>query len=157
MPGFESVRRVQQLTQDGVLATCEVREGKRNVKRYDLCLAVRSMLLTLPGQLAVDVAAAVTFVDSRGNRTQEVYEQCNKRLHKRVFAIKSKSADGIPYVSIPKKVNILKGKERKVVVGTAWLYTLGVDAGNYIIVCICLGQRDTDRRGQAIQESFESG
>lgn len=72
---------------------------------------------------------SVTFVDSGGNRTQEVYEQCNKRLHKRVFAIKGKSADGIPYVSFPKKVNILKGKDRKVVVGTAWLYTLGVDAG----------------------------
>lgn len=127
--GFESVRRVQQLTQDGVLDTCEVKEGKRTVKRYDLCpsvlsyikhlktksakaygdqkeqkildkmqaeidyksakarmaeieldelaghmhaaedvekmtadlcLAVRSMLLALPGQLAVDMAAVST-------------------------------------------------------------------------------------------------
>jgi len=127
--GFESVRRVQQLSQDGALVTCEVREGKRNTKRYDLCptvlsyieylkerparafgdqkeqkilekmqaeidyksakarmaeieldelaghmhaaedvekmtadlcLAVRSMLLALPGQLAVDVAAVDT-------------------------------------------------------------------------------------------------
>lgn len=127
--GFESVRRVQQLTQDGVLDTCEVKVGKRTVKRYDLCpsvlsyikylktksdkaygdqkeqkilekmqaeidyksakarmaeieldelaghmhaaedvekmtadlcLAVRSMLLALPGQLAVDMAAVST-------------------------------------------------------------------------------------------------
>lgn len=127
--GFESVRRVQQLTQDGVLDTCEVKVGKRSVKRYDLCpsvlsyikhlkaksdkaygdqkeqkildkmqaeidyksakarmaeieldelaghmhaaedvekmtadlcLAVRSMLLALPGQLAVDMAAVST-------------------------------------------------------------------------------------------------
>ncbi len=127
--GFESVRRVQQLTQDGVLDTCEIIVGKRTVKRYDLCpsvlsyikylktksdkaygdqkeqkilekmqaeieyksakarmaeieldelaghmhaaedvekmtadlcLAVRSMLLALPGQLAVDMAAVST-------------------------------------------------------------------------------------------------
>ena len=127
--GFESVRRVQQLTQDGVLSTREVKVGGRKVNRYDLCssvlsyikhlkakpvkaygdqkeqkilekmqaeidyksakarmaemeldelaghmhaaedvekmtadlcLAVRSMLLALPGQLAVDVAAVGT-------------------------------------------------------------------------------------------------
>ena len=34
--GFDSVRRIQQLTQDGVLNTCEVKEGSRKVKRYDL-------------------------------------------------------------------------------------------------------------------------
>ena len=38
--GFDSVRRVQQLTQDGVLNTCEVEVGGRKVKRYDLCPAV---------------------------------------------------------------------------------------------------------------------
>ncbi len=127
--GFDSVRRIQQLTQDGVLNTCEVKVESRKVKRYDLfptilayigylktkstgtytnkkeqktlekmqaeidyknakarmaeieleelaghmhaaedvekmtadlCLAVRSMLLALPGQLAVDVAAVST-------------------------------------------------------------------------------------------------
>lgn len=132
--GFESVRRVQQLTQDGVLSTCEVKVGGRKVNRYDLCpsvlsyirhlktkpvktygdqkeqkiiekmqaeidyksakarmaeieleelaghmhaaedvekmtadlcLAVRSMLLALPGQLAVDVAAISTATEAQ--------------------------------------------------------------------------------------------
>lgn len=40
--GFESVRRVQQLTQDGVLSTCEVKAGGRKVTRYDLCPSVLS-------------------------------------------------------------------------------------------------------------------
>lgn len=72
---------------------------------------------------------SITFVDSGGNHTQDVYEQCNKRLNKKVFAIKGKGGDGIPYISIPNKVNILKGEEKKIVVGKAWLYTLGVDSG----------------------------
>ena len=132
--GFESVRRVQQLTQDGVLSTCEIQVGSRKVKHYDLCptvlayinhlkvrstkvytdrkeqktiekmqaeidyksakarmaeleleelaghmhaaedvekmtadlcLAVRSMLLALPGQLAVDVAAVNTAAEAQ--------------------------------------------------------------------------------------------
>lgn len=132
--GFKSVRRIQQLTQDGVLSTCEVKVGSRKVKRYDLCptvlsyigylktesagaysdkkeqkilekmqaeidyksakarmaeieleelaghmhaaedvekmtadlcLAVRSMLLALPGQLAVDVAAVNTATEAQ--------------------------------------------------------------------------------------------
>ncbi len=132
--GFDSVRRVQQLTQDGVLNTCEVEVGGRKVKRYDLCptvlayinhlkarttkgytdrkeqkmiekmqaeidyksakarmaeleleelaghmhaaedvekmtadlcLAVRSMLLALPGQLAVDVTVVNTAAEAQ--------------------------------------------------------------------------------------------
>ena len=33
---------------------------------------------------------SLTFVDSGGNRTQNVYEQCNKRLHKRYLQSKEK-------------------------------------------------------------------
>lgn len=69
---------------------------------------------------------SVTFVDSGGHYTQEVYEQCNKRMNKRVFAIKGKGGEGIPFTGPPSKVNIVRDDK---VVGKAWLYSLGVDAG----------------------------
>jgi len=72
---------------------------------------------------------SVTFVDSGGMNTQEVYEACHDRCSKRVFAIKGKSADGIPYTSLPRKVPIRKNKKI-----TCWLYTIGVDSGKEIIM-----------------------
>jgi phage terminase large subunit GpA-like protein len=72
---------------------------------------------------------SITCVDSGGHFTQDVYEQCRKRLNKRVFAIKGKGGDGIPFVSPPSKVAI---KDNKKI--TCWLYTLGVDAGKSLIM-----------------------
>lgn len=69
---------------------------------------------------------SLTFVDSGGHYTQEVYEECAKRINKRVFAIKGKGGEGIPFTGPPSKVNIVKDDK---VVGKAWLYVLGVDAG----------------------------
>ncbi len=69
---------------------------------------------------------SVTFVDSGGHYTQEVYSQCTKRLNKRVFAIKGKGGEGIPYTGPPTKVNITKDDK---VIGKSYLYVLGVDAG----------------------------
>jgi phage terminase large subunit GpA-like protein len=74
---------------------------------------------------------SLTFVDSGGHFTQEVYEQCARRINKRVFAIKGKGGQDIPFTGIPSKVNIM-GKDsrgREMVKGKAWLYNLGVDAG----------------------------
>lgn len=69
---------------------------------------------------------SVTFVDSGGNKTQDVYRECKKRINKKVFAIKGKGGDGIPYTKPPTKVNIMiNGKK----IGKAWLYTIGVDSG----------------------------
>lgn len=72
-----------------------------------------------------------TFVDSGGHYTQDVYEQCAKRLNKRVFAVKGKGGDSVPYLGAPSKVDVIKEDERgnKVVKGKAWLYILGVDSG----------------------------
>ena len=70
---------------------------------------------------------SITFVDSGGNYTQEVYAQCKKRFHKKVFAIKGANRENTPYISIPKLVNILD--EEKRVIGKTWLYYIGVDAG----------------------------
>lgn len=74
---------------------------------------------------------SLTFVDSGGHYTQDVYEQCAKRVGKRVFAVKGKGGEGIPYISPPSKVKIVKedARGRKVVVGKAWLYIIGVDSG----------------------------
>lgn len=77
------------------------------------------------------VKISVTFVDSGGHFTQEVYEQCTARLNKRVFAIKGKGGEGLPYTKPPSKTDIIRmdnlGREK--VVGKAWLYVLGVDSG----------------------------
>lgn len=72
---------------------------------------------------------SITCVDSGGHFTQEVYEACRARKSKRVFAIKGKGGDGIPYVSPPSKVAIRDNKKV-----TCWLYTIGVDAGKAAIM-----------------------
>lgn len=69
---------------------------------------------------------SVTFVDSGGHYTQEVYENCRKRKMKKVFAIKGKGGEGVPYVGPPGKAKIVK---KGVVIGTTPLYMIGVDAG----------------------------
>lgn len=72
---------------------------------------------------------SITCVDSGGHYTQEVYARCRERKSKRVFAIKGKGGDGIPFVTPPSKVPI---KDNKRI--TCWLYTLGVDAGKEAIM-----------------------
>lgn len=72
---------------------------------------------------------SITCVDSGGHYTQEVYARCRARKNSRVFAIKGKGGDGIPFVTPPSKVAI---KDNKRI--TCWLYTLGVDAGKETIM-----------------------
>lgn len=69
---------------------------------------------------------SMTFVDSGGHKTQDVYRECAKRLNKNVFAVKGKGGDGIPYTRPPSKVDIIVDGKKK---GKAWLYTIGVDSG----------------------------
>ena len=73
---------------------------------------------------------SVTFVDSGGHHTQDVYRECAARLGKRVFAIKGRGGEGVPYTSPPSKqaitVQDAGGRQRK---ANVWLYSLGVDAG----------------------------
>lgn len=91
---------------------------------------------------------SATLVDSGGHYTQEVYENCLKRFNKRVFAIKGKGGEGIPYVSPPSKVNVVKedGKGRKVIIGKCYLYTLGVDAGKEKIMSALEVQTSGEQR-----------
>lgn len=67
---------------------------------------------------------SLTFIDSGGHYTQEVYAACRERKNKRVFAIKGKGGPDIPFVGPPKRV-ASKDNPR----ATCWLYTIGVDAG----------------------------
>lgn len=79
----------------------------------------------------VGLKISMTFVDEGGHFTQDVRMQCMHRLSKKMFAIKGRGGDGIPYTSPPKKQKvIIKGKN----LGTCWQYQLGVDAGKQLIM-----------------------
>ncbi len=71
-----------------------------------------------------------TFVDSGGHFTQEVYEQCRLRQFKKVFAIKGKGGQDIPYISQKPTKVVINGNANR----HAWLYILGVDAGKTAIM-----------------------
>lgn len=74
---------------------------------------------------------SMTFVDEGGHFTQDVRLQCRTRLSKKVFCIKGRGGDGIPFTAPPKKQKIVvKGKS----LGTCWQYQLGVDAGKQLIM-----------------------
>lgn len=72
---------------------------------------------------------SLTFIDSGGHFTQEVYEACRSRQNRRLFAIKGKGGNDVPYVKPPSKVPIRDNKNI-----TCWLYTIGVNAGKSIIM-----------------------
>ena len=102
------------------------------------------------------VRASVTCVDSGGHYTQEVYERCRARQPKRVFAIKGKGGEGIPYTSVPTRVAI-RDKRR-----TCWLYTVGVDAGKAQIMSALKVQEPGPKychfpRGRGYDENFFAG
>ncbi len=89
------------------------------------------------------IKISITFVDSGGHYTQEVYENCSKRRFKNVFAIKGGNKEDIPFVSPPSKVKIMK---RGVVVGTTSLFVLGVDSGKEKIMSGLMLENDEVHR-----------
>lgn len=102
------------------------------------------------------VRASVTCVDSGGHYTQEVYERCRARQPKRVFAIKGKGGESIPYTSVPTQVTI-RDKRRK-----CWLYTIGVDAGKAEIMSALKVQEPGPKychfpRGNGYDETYFAG
>jgi len=72
---------------------------------------------------------SMTCVDSGGHYTQEVYSACRARKNRRVFAIKGKGGEGVPYTAPPSKVAIREN--RKI---ACWLYIIGVDSGKAAIM-----------------------
>ena len=102
------------------------------------------------------VRASVTCVDSGGHYTQEVYERCRERQARRVFAIKGKGGEGIPYTSVPTRVAV-RDKRR-----TCWLYTIGVDAGKAEIMGAIKVQEPGPKychfpRGRGYDEGYFAG
>ena len=74
---------------------------------------------------------SLTFVDEGGHYTQEVRQECNRRIQKKVFAIKGMPGPDKPYTAPPKKQKIvIKG----VYVGNCWQYQIGVDSGKQSIM-----------------------
>lgn len=74
---------------------------------------------------------SITLVDSGGHKTQSVYKQCRARIGKRVFAIKGRGGEGIPFTKPPSKVDIVINGTS---VAKTWLYNIGVDAGKTSIL-----------------------
>lgn len=73
---------------------------------------------------------SLTFVDSGGHYTQEVYRECAAREGKRVFPIKGKGGEGVPYTSTPSKQTFaVRGRNGRQATASVWLYSLGVDSG----------------------------
>ncbi|MER2121848.1 MAG: phage terminase large subunit family protein [Solibacillus sp.] len=62
-------------------------------------------------------------IDSGGHYTNEVYDFCKAREHRRIFAIKGKGGAGIAYINKPNKV----GRQ------SVHLFTIGVNEGKDII------------------------
>lgn len=101
----------------------------------------------------------ITFVDSGGHYTQEVYEQCAKRLNKRVFAVKGKDGAGRPYTEVPRKTKIIK-EDR--VIGEVWFYLIGVDSGKAKIMSMFCDKEEQkwhipDNEGKGYNASFFNG
>ncbi len=61
----------------------------------------------------------ITFIDSGGHFTKEVYQFCKINEARRIFAIKGQGGDGIAYTRLPSRNNDFN----------AALYMIGVDAG----------------------------
>lgn len=79
----------------------------------------------------VGLKISITFVDEGGHFTQDVRMRCAERIGKKVFAIKGRGGDGVPYTAPPKKQKIvIRGRA----IGQCWWYEIGVDAGKQLIV-----------------------
>lgn len=70
---------------------------------------------------------AATCIDSGGHHTQQVYDYCKTRKHRRVFAIKGVGGAGRPIVSAPSKKRTGRSKRQ------VDLFTVGVDDAKGLI------------------------
>lgn len=79
----------------------------------------------------IGMQISVTFVDEGGHFTQDVRLHCRERIGRKVFAIKGRGGDGVPYTSTPKKQKIVS---RTKLVGTTYVFEIGVDSGKQLIM-----------------------
>ncbi len=78
----------------------------------------------------IGLRVSTTFVDEGGHFTQDVRMRCRERLAKKVFAIKGRGGQDIPFTSPPKKQKIVVNGRA---LGMCWVYEIGVDAGKQLI------------------------
>ena len=79
----------------------------------------------------IGLPISMTFIDEGGHFTQDVRMRCRERQGKKMFPIKGRGGDGVPYTSPPKKQKIvINGRA----VGTCWVFEIGVDAGKSLIM-----------------------
>lgn len=79
----------------------------------------------------IGLRVSTTFVDEGGHFTQDVRMRCRERLAKKVFAIKGRGGQDIPFTSPPKKQKIVVNGRA---LGMCWVYEIGVDAGKQLIM-----------------------
>ncbi len=79
----------------------------------------------------IGLRVSLTFIDEGGHYTQEVRQRCRERFAKRVFAIKGRGTDDVPYTSPPKKQKIVVNGRA---LGMCWVYEIGVNAGKQLIM-----------------------
>lgn len=91
---FESVRRVQQLTQDGVISTTDVKESGRKVKRYELIPTVKAYIKFLQDKaygrekkmsetdlITRKLQADVDFKEAKAKMAQLQLDEIEGRMH----------------------------------------------------------------------------
>lgn len=91
---FESVRRVQQLTQDGVISTTDVKESGRKVKRYELIPTVKAYIKFLQDKaygrekkmsetdlITRKLQADVDFREAKAKMAQLQLDEIEGRMH----------------------------------------------------------------------------
>lgn len=79
----------------------------------------------------IGLHVSLSFVDEGGHFTQEVRQECNRRIKKKVFAIKGMPGPDKPFTGPPKKMKIVIHGQ---FVGTCWQYQIGVDSGKQSIM-----------------------
>lgn len=79
----------------------------------------------------IGLRVSISFVDEGGHFTQEVRQRCHDRFSKKVFCIKGRGGQDIPYTAPPKKQKIVVNGRY---VGECWQYQIGVDSGKQIIM-----------------------
>lgn len=89
------------------------------------------------------IRISLTFIDSGGHYKQDVHERCAARINQRVFSIYGANRPDEPYTSPPKRVDITRQGR---VVGKAWQYRIGVDAGKEHIMSGLKVQAEGARR-----------
>lgn len=72
----------------------------------------------------VSLIISAVCIDSGGHYTSEVYKFCKAREHRRIYAIKGKGGNGVPFITRPSKV----GKAKDTL-----LYVLGVNEAKDMI------------------------